>query len=101
MNENKPAPLPQVPEWYMSTQGPVISSTLKYVIALTLPFLHNVIPGLNLGSEMWDNLIDAALVLILGIGILYHNYKARKTLGSIITKLKEDNTRLASIVEKK
>lgn len=85
--ENEPRPISapvELPPWYVSTQGPQISGTIKVIALLLVPALKTTF-GLELpGPEVLDHLIDGLLIAGFGIWAIINYRRARKNLGSQI-----------------
>ena len=82
-----------LPAWYESTQGPQISATVKALSLLVVPVLKDLF-GIEIGGEVVDNIVDAALIVIFAGMALYGHIRAKKALGAQISRLKNENERL-------
>lgn len=84
-----------LPAWYESTQGPQISATVKALSLLVVPVLKDLF-GFEIGSELVDNIVDAALILIFAGMALMGHIRAKKALGAQISRLKSENEKLGA-----
>jgi len=99
-NETRPVPAPvELPPWYVSTQGPQISGTIKVIAMLLIPALKTTF-GIELpGPEILDHLIDGLLIAGFGVWALINYRRARKNLGAQIVKCSDEAARLGSQVK--
>lgn len=77
-----------LPAWYLSTQGPQLSMTLKSLLALLLPTLNVLFPQVTIFNEQADALIDALLIVLFGVGMLVGHIRAKRALQREVASLK-------------
>jgi hypothetical protein len=85
----------QLPAWYLSTQGPEISGTVRYLAMLVLPVIYDL-SGISIGVQTVDRIVQAGLIVIFAALALKSHLRAKKTLGARIQRLKKDNLELGA-----
>lgn len=88
MSEEKKVMAYEDLDWYQSTQGPMISGTVKSALTMmVIPVIQNLF-GWHFDSAALDAVVDAVVMLVFG-GLTIYNYaKAKKSMGQEIKKLK-------------
>ena len=86
----------QFPSWYESSQGPHVSATIKSIAALLLPIVTNAFGVEFSDSETVNNVIDAAMVLVIGGFILWGHIRAKRNFEDRVAGLQNALGRMAS-----